>query len=126
MRRAGEAIWHNDSDWEIVSAPLPGTGRRGAGLGVTRGGLSDLPPGIAASEKVRVAGVFVASPKAQARRGGGGPQLDLSVPLGPDEGSVVALRRQYVDPRTGKTLQGAITFHRAVEHEMAAARRGTR
>lgn len=118
----GAVVLNNRADWEIVSSPVLRTNlRRGATIPTTR---PDLPLGILASDRVHVASVFDASPKQAARRGGSMPQLDLSVSLAPAERSVIVLRRQYVDPRTGKKSQGAITFHRADEYVPATKRRG--
>lgn len=120
----GAVVLNNRADWEIVSSPvLRANPRRGATISAA---LPDLPPKIVASDKVRVASVFAASLKPAARRGGGMPQLDLNVSLAPGERCVIALRREYVDPRTGKKSQGAITFHRADEHVLATKRRGAR
>jgi hypothetical protein len=119
-----EIIWHDRSDWEVISSPvLRPANRRGASSAIP---TSDVPPAFLASDKVRVESVFVAAPKpAAARRGGVAPQLDFSVPLAPGERSVVAVRREFVDPRTGATRSpGAITFHRPDEQTLPRARQG--
>jgi hypothetical protein len=120
----GAVALNNRADWEILPSPvLRSSLRRAATIPATP---PDLPPEILASDKVHVASVFAASPKPAARRGGSMPHLDLSVSLASGERSIIALRREYVDPRTGKKSQGAITFHRADEHVLATKRRGAR
>src|SRR5207247_8566363 len=56
---------------------------------------------------------------------GGIPMLDLSVPVGPGEGSVLLGRRFVSDSRGGPQSRSTVTFHRPEEH-ILTRRTGTR
>src|SRR5947208_7409946 len=78
---------------------------------------AELPPGVLESGKVRVEKTFQAVPKPTAvRRSGGIAMLDLSVPVGPGEGSVLLVRRFVSDSRGGPQSRSTVTFHRPEEH----------
>jgi CHAT domain-containing protein len=95
---------NNAGEWTIRrSAADEGPSHRGRGARRGAGVIApDIPPEFLAPAKVRVEETFVAEASPQARRRTVGvPTLDLSVPTGPGEGSVVVLRH----------ASGALTFH---------------
>ena len=116
-------VWNNAEEWEFLPSPVTMRGRRA--ISVTSP-AAELPPGVLESGKVRVEKTFQAVPKPTAvRRSGGIAMLDLSVPVGPGEGSVLLVRRFVSDSRGGPQSRSTVTFHRPEEH-ILTRRTGTR
>src|SRR5207249_10095515 len=102
-------VWNNAEEWEFLPSPVTTRGRRA--ISVTSP-AAELPPGVLESGKVRVEKTFQAVPKPTAvRRSGGIPMLDLSVPVGPGEGSVLLGRRFVGDSGGGPRRPSTVTFH---------------